>query len=334
MTRVLIRGDGVAAYTCAYLLGSDGCQVALERTDRPRLPAIMLTESALTLLRDVFRQPGLFRAAPRIRRRIVAWGKHDSPRAFDHRAVVVSEEILRDTLQSVFPCADADAHASYEWTVCSSRPLPVPAVEHRFGSRTAAAAKVELKNGSCPETCWVESHEDGWLFLIPVDAGSGWLLSAGSCVDFALGRSRTIADHIERVTDTAGTFFAGPRMVSSLYGPGWIACGTAAIGFDPLCGDGTAHAVREAILASAAIRSMARGGAVSELLPHYEARLIAGFQRHLALCQKFYATGYGGPWWDTELEALEEGLQWGAQKLRTRPAFQYRLNGFELEALA
>ena len=36
-------------------------------------------------------------------------------------------------------------------------------------------------------------------------------------------------------------------------GPGWLSCGTAALSFDPICGDGTGHAVREGILAAAVI---------------------------------------------------------------------------------
>ena len=68
----------------------------------------------------------------------------------------------------------------------------------------------------------------------------------------------------------------------------WLACGTAAMAFDPICGDGTAHAIREAILAAAVIRALANGGPADELLAHYEARLTAGFHRHLTLCRQFY----------------------------------------------
>jgi 2-polyprenyl-6-methoxyphenol hydroxylase-like FAD-dependent oxidoreductase len=332
MTHVLIRGDGAAASTCAHLLRSAGCRVTFERKDRLRPPAIMLTEAALSLLRDVFRRPDLFRDSPRIRQRMVIWGKQKQPYEFDHRAVVVSEEALLHGLQSPFENEVADRDC--DWTICSALPLPSPAVEHRFGSRTAAAAKIELKDGSSPETCWTESHEHGWLFLIPDGAGSGWLLSAGSTVEQALGNSRLVASQVTRVTKSAGEFFAGPRVSAPLCGPAWMACGTAAIAFDPLCGDGTANAVREAILASAVIRSAARGGNATELLSLYSSRLIAGFQRHLAQCYEFYRTAREGPWWDSELDALAQGLRWSAGQLHPQPATQYRLNGFELEALA
>src|SRR5258708_5245705 len=71
---VLIRGEGVAAYSCAYLLGAAGFRVVQERIDRTRLPAILLNESTQALLSDVFGRRDLFEGIPRIDRRVVAWG--------------------------------------------------------------------------------------------------------------------------------------------------------------------------------------------------------------------------------------------------------------------
>jgi hypothetical protein len=69
----VIRGDSVAAWCCAWLVTKAGFKPALERTVRPRLPAIMLSEGALALIRDVFESPDLFRTAHRITRRSVNW---------------------------------------------------------------------------------------------------------------------------------------------------------------------------------------------------------------------------------------------------------------------
>jgi hypothetical protein len=103
--------------------------------------------------------------------------------------------------------------------------------------------------------------------------------------------------------------------------------------FDPICGDGTAHTVREAILASAVVRAIAMGGNAEELLGHYEARLTVGFQRHLAVSRDFYRSGYGGPWWDKELEFLQRGLEWCAGRMNEYGEFRFRLSGFELKAV-
>ena len=46
----------------------------------------------------------------------------------------------------------------------------------------ASAVPVTLKENSDPARCWIESLEDGWLFLIP-----GWLLAVGAPAEALLG---------------------------------------------------------------------------------------------------------------------------------------------------
>jgi hypothetical protein len=338
MTGVLIRGDGVAARCCAHLLSRSGVPVTLQPTDRPRLPAIMLSEPAQALIQEVFGRDHLFRDLPRIRKRIVAWGRDASPVELEHSAVVVSEELLLDSLGSALPDAaanvdiDVDIRDDVGWTIFASTPLPIAAAEHRFGSRIAAAMRVELKPAAEAAACWIESIENGWLFLI-ANARSGWLLSVGLRPHELLDQSRLIREQIAGYQPTAVQFAASPRIAAPLGEPGWIACGTAAMAFDPLCGDGTAHAVREAILASAVIGAAARGDDPVQLLTHYEARLTAGFRRHLAHCLEYYASGYGGPWWESEAESVVQGLDWCGRQLSRHTKFRYRLEGFDLKAI-
>lgn len=326
---ITIRGDGVAAYCCAYLLSKAGIQNVLERVDRPRLPAIMLSDHALALIRDVFDKQDLFQDAPRVEKRIVAWEPDSRPLALEHSAVVVSEDSLLASLTS----KGNNSGTAPDWTIYGSRPLPGSVQEHRFGSRMAAAVPVTLKESSEPGACWIESLEDGWLFLIPVAPASAWLLAVGAMPKTLLAASRVIANEIESTGESAGEFPAFPRIVSPLCAPGWLACGTAAMAFDPLCGDGTAHAVREAILAAAVIRAVAKEGVNDEILAHYEMRLTAGFRRHLALCHDFYKRGASGPWWERELTSIDEGIAWCDARLTAHREFCYQLRGFELHAL-
>ncbi|MGA2214326.1 MAG: hypothetical protein ABSH31_13715 [Bryobacteraceae bacterium] len=323
--RILIRGDGVAAYCCAYLLGKAGFPVDLEPVDRPRLPVILLGDQALALIRDIFDQPGLFADLPRIRKRVVAWGSSARPIAVEHSAVTVSEEALLDAIR---PGLNPAGGQQAPWTIFAARPVPAPVIEHRFGSRMATAAAVTLKESSDPAACWIESLERGWLFLVP-----GWLLSVGAPAEALLAGSRVIGPEIQTVARSAREFPCYARIASPLCAPGWLACGTAAMAFDPICGDGTAHAIREAILASAVIRGLAKGGNVEELLGHYEARLTAGFRRHLSLCRQFYLSGGPGVLWKAELDAIDRGIQWSDVKLAAHTSFRYQLRGFELEAV-
>jgi hypothetical protein len=321
---VIIRGDGVAAYCCAHLLAKAGFHVDLEAVDRPRLPVILLGEQALVLIRDVFEKPTLFADAPRIRKRVVAWGPNAKPLTVEHSAVMVSEQTLLDAIRPGLPHGARE----FDWSILAAQPLPRGVSEHSFGVRLASALPVALKDGVDRESCRIESLEEGWLFLT-----SGWLLAVGAPAETLVAKSHVIAPEITHIGASSGDFPAYARIASPLCAPGWLACGTAAMAFDPICGDGTAHAVREAILASAVIRALANGGPTDDLLSHYETRLTAGFRRHLMLCRQFYLSGGTGALWMSELEAIDRGIQWCAAALNRHASFRYQLRGFELEAV-
>ena len=315
---VLIRGDGVAAATCAHLLRKRGVQVRLELQARARVPAIMLGRQALGLLRDVFDQPDLLDDLPRIDRRVVAWGEA-APAALPHDAVVVSETLLHSRLAP---------HAGPEITsqpdlVLHAAPQP-SSVLRRFGDRPAWAREVALR--SPDGGCWIEAGRDGWLFLIPDGAGSAWLLAVGAPPETLLAGSRLIAPCIEPLDGIAGRFDPCPRLAEPTFGEGWLAIGGASIGFDPICGDGTAQAVRQGVLASAVVLAQLQGGEPAELRGHYEAVLTAAMRRHLRLSMDFYRSGGDGPWWWAQLDSLIEGHAWCTARLATvgDPAFELR----------
>jgi hypothetical protein len=298
----------VAACCCARLLGA-----RIEPAERARVPILIVGNATQRLIADVFGREDLLAGLPRIEQRVVAWGS--DPVTVPHRAVLVSEQELISRLR---PARGDDV----EWIVRASKPLPVECVEQHFGTRMATASPVEMKGD--PQTFWVESLPAGWLFLLP-----GWLLAVGGQVDELLEESRLIANHIANRGAAGAAWPAHPRIVTPLSGSGWLSCGTAAVSFDPICGDGTGYAVREGILAAAVVRAVLSGGDPQDLGAHYTLRVIAGFRRHLELCREYYRTGGSGGWWHAELEALDRGISWCGPD----PEFRYRLNGFSLEPL-
>ena len=327
-SEVLIRGSGVAACCCAHLLRDAGIRVAMESSERPRIPAVMLSDAALALIRDVFGNPTLFAGSARIDQRVVSWGNSAEPVSLPHSAVVVSEQVLLESLSWGF---ESDAVVDPGFVIHASRPLPPGVDEKPFGSRCASAAEVVLKDPDDSSSCRIESLADGWLFLIPNAAASTWLLAVGARPEVLIAQSRLIAPRIEVLRSLPGEFSACPKIVTPLCGRTWLTCGAAAIGFDPICGDGTAQAVREAILASAVVRAIADGGDEAALFVHYEARLTAAMLRHLTLCEEFYRTGGSGDWWKTEAASLSEGRRWcETQQAGTGPP-RYQLRDFVLE---
>ena len=306
-----IIGDGIAARCCAHILGMD-----VEPVDRARIPALIVGEPTRRLISDIFGRGDIFADCPQIERRVVAWGSE--PVALPHHAVVISEEELLQCMGKASRAARrAGREACSTWSIHASR-LP-DSITHHFGTRTATVAQVVNADSS---TLWIESLPAGWLFLLP-----GWLLAVGGNADALLADSRLIAPQIHERGPAGPTWPAHPRIVEPLCGDGWLACGAAAVGFDPICGDGTGYAVREGILAAAVINAAARGEDEAALREHYTARVVAGFRRHLELCRDYYRTGGTGPWWREELKALERGIEWCGRD----PQFRYRLNGFELQ---
>lgn len=323
--RVAIRGDGVAARCCAHLLRKEGFAVSIERSDRLRVPAIMIADTAAALIADIFGRPDLFASASRISRRVVLWGAAQAPVELAHSAAVVSETVLLESLGEPADSATPPEFAP-DFTIHASQPPP-EAVPHRFGSRRAWAAKVEVTTGG---ECCIEAVDNGWLFLIPNAHEDDWLLAIGASPEVLLAHSRFLATRVTSVKTIPGDFSTCPRILRPLYGERWLACGTGALAFDPICGDGTAQAVREAILAVAVVRRIAAGGAAVDALEHYQTRLLAAMRRHLTLCAEFYRSGGFGPWWKTELNSLLEGVRWCDERLSTAPPPRYRLQDFEL----
>lgn len=323
---VAIRGEGIAANCCAHLLSRAGFATTRTAQDRAPVPAILLSDAALALLRDVFGRPDLFAERPRIERRVVAWGAGE-PVALPHGAVVLSEGDLEAAVGG--PPASAEAPAAM--TIHAAPPFPAGALR-RFGARRAVATRVRLLRDEDRSACWIEAVETGWLFLIPSGGASAWLLAVGAPAETLVGQGRHIGPRTAPLGEPSAAFETSPRMLTALQGPDWLACGSAAIAFDPICGDGTAQAVREAILASAVVGAIGESGDRGALRLHYESMMVGAMRRHLRLCAQFYASGGEGEWWRAQLADLAEGFDWCSGRLAKMPEPRYALRGFRLVA--
>ena len=253
---------------------------------RPASPVMIGTQTR-QLLADVFPSDRVAGLWP-IERRTVRWGTAPE-QTFPHRAWVMT--------QAPMPPAPTTG----DFVIHAGGPSGVTFTS--FGQRQARATLIAHQDD--PHACRIESKEAGWSFLLPISKQEAWLIEVG--------------DHDD------ATFSCSPRIATELTGANWLRCGSAAAGFDPLCGDGVGHALREAILAAAVIKA----GARPEHLAHYERQLRAGLARHLEICAGFYATGGDGAWWRQQ----EEAARAGAASLQPNGAPRFRLNGFELEPI-
>jgi hypothetical protein len=219
---VSIRGGGIAACCCSRLLRRAGFRVAEDKLDRPKLPAVMLSETSQKLLQDLFQQNKLLAGVHRIRRRAVLWGEQAEAVMLPHSALVVSEATLLNRIQAeAVPGGGAEQDVA-EWEILAARTHPSaasrPFLEHAFGTRMASALPVMLKADVASDACWIESQPEGWLFLLPSDERSGWLLAVGVQPERILAGSRLIAAQITATGSEAGSFASYPRIAEPLWG--------------------------------------------------------------------------------------------------------------------
>lgn len=319
---ILVRGGGLAGACAAHLLRAHGFAIAHEPVRRSPVPVIMLSDAALGLIRDAFGRQDLFAQHHRITTRVVRWG--GDAVTMPHGAVVVSENDLISALGGEL-VADVDVAAPIMALHCAP-PFPEENLM-RFGQRRAMAARVLLRAGADHACCHVEAVARGWLFLIPSGPKDCWLLGVGAPLEKLLEDSVLVAPQIAGLGESSPGFETAPRQLARLAGPDWLACGMSAIAFDPICGDGSAQSVREAILAAAVI---AHRGDRDALATHYHSMLTASLRRHIQISGQFYATGGDTPWWREQVAALSQGYAWTTQQLAHLPEPRYLLRGFQL----
>lgn len=330
--------------TAAHLLDRAGFAFLREPGLRRPVPVIMLSDPALALLRDVFGDASLFADRPRIEQRVVKWGSAEAV-TMPHGAVVVSEYIIADVLD-MFPRGNTAKRSSAKPDraqlniqhsndfngkfVVQAMPPFSSGETLRFGERLSATARVTLKADAPARSCWIEAVDVGWLFLIPDGFGQAWLLAVGGAPEALAQAAPLIGPLIDTLEPTGGQFDTSPRMLAQLAGDDWLACGTGAIAFDPICGDGTAQAAREGILAAAVIGALARGEEPALLATHYHSLLLASLRRHLQLSLPFYANGGAGRWWHDQYAAAREGYERTTALLAKLPEPRFALHGFDL----
>ncbi len=329
--KVHIEGDGVAAACCAQLFSESGQAFSSSRITRPKLGAVMLSGQTVALLAGIFPSANLVSVGHPIQKRVVAWGQAAEPITLPHSALVISEADLVTRLweQVQTPAQSPDGG----WKFLSSGASSPQ--QEAFGTRLASVARAVLKRDVDQSACWIESVDSGWLFLLPRGENeAATLIAVGEAPGALLGQSRVVAGLIGALEGPAAEFPAYPRIAVPLCGNGWLACGAAAIGFDPLCGEGTGNAARQAYLATAIIAAVDAGEPVEDLLAHYTSRHMHGFLRHLQMCLGFYQSGGPGSFWQSEAALLQQGIEWAGEVLQehTKPP-THRLVGRQLEPI-
>ena len=339
MTEVRIAGRGLAALACALLVARQGRTVRIGGTESTGARPLVLPQTAVELLVDVWgADAGLLDAGWPVQRRWVRWGAA-APEQVSARGVTLDGTALNRRL-AAHPSGNHadqvrfDDGAPGSWLVTAVPPTDVA----RFvtaGRRRMITAEAPLAATADPHTCSMATGRQAWTFVAPIGPRRALVqaMVPGPVHDpiRLLGRllhETGLDAQLAGSPATATVVPAAPRLLAAPCGPGWLAVGTAAVQFDPLSGSGTAQAVRTAILAAAAIDAIERGGSAQRVREHYTARLRMAYTDHLRRCLSLYRSAFSGATWQDELDATALTLRTTAAHT---PRMDFMLAGLRLE---
>lgn len=338
---VQILGNGIAAVASSRLLADSSIQFRSELDSRPGMAAILIGTQTQSLLKEIFQDVDCLSLAHPIESRTVLWGESASAVTLPHRGLVISEPLLLDSLwqrvpaQPESPAMPADEEQSIFSIITANADFNA-CEEFSFGQRKATVHQVFLRDAIDRHACVIESVASGWLFLLPLSADRAALLSVSiyASPQDQLAQSRLVKDRIDAIIPSNETpvFPCAPRLSLPLATERALRCGSAAMRFDPVCGEGAGNALREAFLAAAVITALESGEPIDKLSAHYSTRLLVGFFRHLQICRSFYATGGTDKFWLSELSLLDAGIVRVKELLAKMPRPSYRFNHRSLEA--
>lgn len=331
-TRVQIAGSGIAALSIAQLLSQSGIPYAIEPDGAKQQRSVLLSSQTIQLLSAIHRTERFVQLGWPIQRRSVLWSDATEPVTVEHQGISISESRLTDEFRSRLRGShkNTSVPASSGWLIETQLWANSGDTLTRYGERRTTFQTVTLRSSADSRCCFTESVSTGWLFLLPTSNTEAALLCTGYHPEEVLAESRLVARQMERASVFSTPVNIAPAMAHELTGPGLIRAGSAALRFDPLCGEGVGNAAREAYLAAAVLRAADRGEAVQGLLAHYATRLQQAFLRHLLVCRSFYDIHQETAFWRSELEHLETGIAAMQAGALYAPAM-FRFEGLDLK---
>ncbi len=353
MKSATVLGSGVAALCSAHVLARHGWTVALGEGDSSSGPRLVLNATTVQLVKAVFGQdivrwPETYRLPGRYTR----WDADASARYAGGPAAVVSSETLcrrlRDRVVSSAPdrisvvaataeTEPAEPYAGGRWVISARGRNAAGTSRYRQWLRRSALV-ADVACDSAMSSAIMEATSEGWVFLFPHAPGMATLQAMVANVAPApdaqlaamLAETKSIGPRLLRSPGPAKVMRAAPRMVDDLCRLGWIAVGDEAISLDPLCGDGTGYALREAILAAGVAKWVEDGLPAADAFNHYRLRLQCTVAAHLRACLSFYRTADFHDAWEPELEAMERGRRELESSIAAQPEATLRMRGFDL----
>jgi hypothetical protein len=312
---VKIIGNGFAAFAALRSLEKQDIPVHIDSAgaeQSPRPIPLVLDEVAARLLSELFGSE-IFRGAQQLRRRFVNWG--GETRLVSQPSLAISKSSLLTRIAGTLSAqARAEKPVETNWELIASERSSTPRFgKIEFGRRMTLSCEVALEPDHDPTVSRIESGSWGWMHLFPLGDRKG-CLQATVPSPFSIDPDELMESLLAQCSTPLRRSIAGiagfidvqpssPAISGQVAGERTLKIGSAALRFDPLCGDGTAQSVRTGILAAASVASSSEFGRTS--VTHYERRIAATFAAHLGACSSFYRSGDFGPAWKHELSDID-----------------------------
>jgi hypothetical protein len=300
---VLIKGEGLAALTAAYLLSQNGTTVSVQQEAVHARPVLMIPENTSWLLNDIWNiddQLKQYTHPVSFKRIIQENGNAD---VFPVTAFSVEQnwlqQALKNKLKDEYPAvnwldASGDENtARYNWVINA---IPQETSFENFGTRCITACMFDYEADTAQNNyCQMLQIEGAWFFLFPVSTATGCLQVMhvpGAVYNFeeAAFIIKQPSGLIIKAAENknAIVFPAFPRLSKKFYGENEIFIGPSLVRYDPIAGDGTGHAIRSAAWAARIIMRSFQNEDVKELKQTFQSSITTHFQQHLASCREHY----------------------------------------------
>lgn len=313
--RLDIVGSGIAAATCALLGAQQGFAVCFDSVGVPPERIVSVPRATVDLIEELT-GVSIARTLPSrtVTTRRVAWESRDvSSMPID--ALVFDAGALAREIGDHFLLHAGEAQHDHEpvhWTIVAQGRQP-GAGRITAGERQAISGWIASLPGFDEAETVVACTPQAWVFAAPHPV-AGIALTAvyppwpgAIAVDHVLEEAIDFlwpgfGPRVER--PTARGVLAAPSLEPGCAVPGRLAAGEAAIGFDPLRGDGVGNAVRGALLAQSVIAAIAGGADEASCLAHYSARLAHAFAEHVQTCSAHYSRAWNAAIWSGEVALM------------------------------
>jgi hypothetical protein len=319
--------------------------------------SLVLNDVCVSLLWELFGGIDFDKLGHRLTYRWVRWEQEkESEQVYQPAWVIPSHVLLAQIRQSEIiqsvPIFDETQITSqelsnnYAWTIYGNQQQEAIAITKSFdilpgGQRVIVTAESQNDSLTLPDSCYIESLPNGWLFYAPFNNGLGMLQAClpslptnpqQALLD-CLYYSRLISPLIHHL-GLVRCFPAAPRFQFPLYGSRWLMVGESGVKLDPISGEGTPFALRTGILAAAVIDGILQDPTTSDaLLNHYQTRLTHSFLSHLQGCSQYYQLVLGNhELWQGEInQMIDTGQNLSSRlKQQTNSELNYQLIGGKL----